>query len=81
MLSPITGIRFTSLGVLLSVLLITASVSADELLLRDGSRILGTAGKKDNGVLEFKTSYAGTIKVKWSEIVELRTDEPVKVML
>lgn len=81
MLSPIAGIRFTSLGVLLSILLITASVSADELLLRDGSRILGTAGKKDNGVLEFKTSYAGTIKVKWSEIVELRTNEPIKVML
>ena len=81
MLSPIAGIRITFLGVLLSSLLITATVSADELLLRDGSRILGTVGKKDNGVLEFKTSYAGTLKVKWSEIVELRTDEPVKVML
>jgi putative salt-induced outer membrane protein YdiY len=57
------------------------SVSADELLLRDGSRLLGSIVKKDDGVLEFKTSYAGTIKVKWTEIEEVRADEPFKVML
>ena len=56
-------------------------VWADELLLRDGSKLLGTIVKKDNGVLEFKTGYAGTIKVKWAEIEEVRADEPVKVML
>ena len=56
-------------------------VWADELLLRDGSKLLGTIVKKDNGVLEFKTSYAGMIKVKWAEIEEVRADEPFKVML
>ena len=66
---------------LLGVILLIGPVSADELLLRDGSRILGTIGKKANGVLEFKTSYAGTIKVKWAEIVEVRADEPFRVML
>jgi putative salt-induced outer membrane protein YdiY len=66
---------------LLAITLCSGSISADELLLRDGSRFLGTIIKKDNGVLEFKTSYAGTIKVKWTEIEEVRADEPFKVML
>jgi putative salt-induced outer membrane protein YdiY len=56
-------------------------VSADELQLRDGSNIFGTIIKKNNGVLEFKTSYAGTIKVKWTEIKEIRADKPFKVIL
>jgi putative salt-induced outer membrane protein YdiY len=51
------------------------------LRLRDGSNIFGTIITKDNGVLEFKTSYAGTIKVKWTEIKEVRADKPFKVML
>jgi putative salt-induced outer membrane protein YdiY len=56
-------------------------VSADELWLRDGSRLIGTIIRKDDGALEFKTSYAGTIKVKWAEIKEIRADKAVKVML
>jgi putative salt-induced outer membrane protein YdiY len=56
-------------------------VLADELRLRDGSNIFGIIVKKENGVLEFKTSYAGTIKVKWTEIKEIRADKPFKVML
>ena len=56
-------------------------VSADELRLRDGSSLIGTIIMKDDGVLEFKTSFAGTIKVKWTEIKEIRADKPFKVML
>ncbi|VAW82147.1 hypothetical protein MNBD_GAMMA13-814 [hydrothermal vent metagenome] len=54
---------------------------ADELLMRDGSRLFGKVLKRENGTLEFKTSYAGIIKVNWGEISELRTDEPMKLML
>jgi putative salt-induced outer membrane protein YdiY len=69
------------LRALLVVMLGFRPVSADELRLRDGSRIFGTIVKKDNGVLEFKTSYAGTIKIKWTEIEEMKADKPFKVML
>ena len=69
------------LRALLVVMLGFRPVSADELRLRDGSRIFGTIVKKDNGVLEFKTSYAGTIKIKWTEIKEIKADKPFKVML
>jgi hypothetical protein len=63
------------------MLLAVTAVSADELLMRDGSRMLGTVVKKDSDALEFDTAFAGTIKVKWAEIEEVRTDEPMKVML
>ena len=54
---------------------------ADELIMKDGSRLLGKVLKEDGGVVDFETSYAGTIKVKWSEISELIADEPITVLL
>jgi putative salt-induced outer membrane protein YdiY len=65
----------------LAAILFAHSVAADELLLRDGSRILGTVKKKEGNVLEFKTSFADTIKVKWDQVRELRTDQPAQVLL
>jgi putative salt-induced outer membrane protein YdiY len=79
----ITPIRFTraSLVAMFLTVALAGQLAADELLMRDGSRILGAIVKKDDGVLEFKTSYAGVIKVKWAEIEEVRADEPFRVML
>jgi putative salt-induced outer membrane protein YdiY len=54
---------------------------ADELLMKDGSRLLGKVMKKEDGTLEFETSYAGVIKVSWDSVSELHTEESVKVML
>jgi putative salt-induced outer membrane protein YdiY len=54
---------------------------ADELLMKDGSRLIGEVVKRENGTLEFKTSYAGVIKVKWDEVVELHADKPMQLML
>ena len=55
--------------------------AADELLMRDGSRLLGKVVKREGDILEFRTSYAGVIKVKWDEVSELHADEPMKLML
>jgi putative salt-induced outer membrane protein YdiY len=49
--------------------------------MKDGSRLLGKVLKEDGGVVDFKTSYAGTINVKWSEISEVRADKPITVLL
>jgi len=66
----------------LSVLLCAAAaVPADELLMKDGSRLVGKVVKKGNGTLEFETAFAGVIKVQWDQVSELHTDEPVTVML
>jgi len=54
---------------------------ADELIMKDGSRLKGTVVKEEGDVVDFKTSYAGVIKVKWQEISEIITDEPITVLL
>jgi hypothetical protein len=61
--------------------LVSFSAAADELLLRDGSRILGTAIRKEGNTLEFKTSFAGTLQVKWDQVRALRTERPAQVLL
>ena len=53
-----------------TTLLAGFSVMADELIMKDGSRLMGKVLKEDGGVVDFETSYAGVIKVKWSEISE-----------
>jgi len=67
--------------VFVATLLAGFSVMADELIMKDGSRLMGTVVKEDGGVIDFKTSYAGTIKVKWQEISEMIVDEPITVLL
>ncbi len=65
----------------LTASLFSHQATADELLLRDGSRILGTVKKKAGNTLEFSTSFAGIIKVDWDQVSELRTDQPAQVLL
>ena len=69
------------LSLLVVMLLAAAPSSADELLMKDGSRLLGKVVKQVDGTLEFKTSYAGVIKVKWDQVSELQADEPLQIML
>lgn len=56
-------------------------VSADEVLLKNGSHIIGEVLKKDGSSLEFKTPFAGTLKIKWTNIVELKVAKPIPLML
>ena len=73
--------RLSALLLLALVCLPVQQAYADELLMRDGSRLLGKVVKREGGTLDFETSYAGVIKVKWDEVSELHTDEPMKLML
>lgn len=54
---------------------------ADELLIRDGSRLVGEVIKREQGTLQFKTSFAGVIAVRWEEVVELKSDKSMKIVL
>ncbi len=56
-------------------------VSADEVVLKNGSHIIGEVLKKDGSALEFKTPFAGTLKIKWTNIIELKMDKPIQLML
>lgn len=64
-----------------AALLLNFSAIADELIMKDGSRLLGEVIKEDSGTVDFKTPYADVIKVKWQEISEVITDKPVTILL
>ena len=64
-----------------AILLAGSPVAADELIMKDGSRLMGKVVKEDDGVVDFETSYAGVIKVKWSEINEVIADESITILL
>lgn len=61
--------------------LFTPASFADELIMKDGSRLLGEVIKREGGTLEFKTSYAGVIQVNWDEVDTLVSEKPMTIML
>jgi putative salt-induced outer membrane protein YdiY len=58
-----------------------AAAQADTVTLLNGDRLSGKVLHKSGGVLTFQTSYAGKIKIRWSEVRTLTTDSPLGVML
>jgi putative salt-induced outer membrane protein YdiY len=65
----------------IAVILSVPAANADELIMRDGSRLLGEVVKRENNTLDFKTSYAGVIKIQWDQVAEVNTDKPMEVLL
>jgi putative salt-induced outer membrane protein YdiY len=64
----------------LAVLAAQNTVRADEVWLKNGDHIKGIVVTMAGEKLVFKTSYAGDISIAWSEISNLHTDAPVKVL-
>lgn len=58
-----------------------ATAAPDELVLNNGSRILGTVTGVRDGVVTVDTEFAGSIKVKQDQIVSLQSDGPVVLKL
>jgi putative salt-induced outer membrane protein YdiY len=56
-------------------------VMADEIWLKNGDHLTGKVVRMENKLLVFNTPYAGEISMQWGEIVNLRTDTPVTVVL
>ena len=54
---------------------------ADQLHLSNGDVITGTLTRMEENKLIFKTSYAGEISINWAEVINLITDDPIKVFL
>ncbi len=53
----------------------------DVVLMKNGDRLTGKAVHKTGDELVFDTNYAGTLKLKWSDIASLVTDKPVSLMI
>ena len=53
----------------------------DVVVMKNGDRLTGKTVHKMADELVFVTTYAGTLKLKWSDIASLVTDKPVTVMI
>ena len=54
---------------------------ADEVIMKDGSRVIGTVVSMKSNKLVFKTSFAGDITIQWDQVASLSTEKPVEVSL
>jgi putative salt-induced outer membrane protein YdiY len=63
------------------VLLIFGRGFADEVRLKNGDHLTGKVISLENGILLFSTTYAGDIPIKWEDVANLKTEEPIKIVL
>lgn len=69
-------------GAMLVALAAHASpVHADEVRLLNGDHLTGTIVSKSGDEILLKTSYAGTLKIQWTKVSGISTDQPVRVVL
>src|SRR4051812_49166054 len=58
-----------------------ARLAADTVETKNGARIIGKISKIDAGTVEVDTSFAGTVKIKQSEVTTISTDAPIAIRL
>jgi putative salt-induced outer membrane protein YdiY len=75
--------RAAALAAILTITLGAAAPAAraDVVTLRNGDRLTGKVVHKSADELAFATAYAGTLKLKWSDIASLSTDGPVTLIV
>jgi putative salt-induced outer membrane protein YdiY len=59
----------------------TLSLAADEVTLRNGDRLSGEIVGKSGNAIVIRTGYAGDVTVRWSEVVSVRAETPVRAVL
>jgi len=64
-----------------AVFSMTAPLHADQVLLNNGDRLTGTVVRKEGDQLVLQTAYAGELKIAWAHVAEVRTDEPMSLIL
>jgi putative salt-induced outer membrane protein YdiY len=68
-------------SILFSFCLLSDQIHADEVLFANGDRITGKIISMEQGKLIITTSYAGDISVAWEEVVGLKADSAIKMIL
>src|SRR5665213_4547219 len=72
---------YRSLALLLLCAAVHAPANADVVVMRNGDRLTGKVVHKKADELLFATSYAGTLKLKWSDVASVATDKPVALVI
>jgi putative salt-induced outer membrane protein len=57
------------------------AASADTVVLKNGDHLTGTVETSDGKNITLKTDYAGEIMIQWASIAEIKTDNPIYVVM
>src|SRR5438128_6802240 len=69
------------LAVALLFAIVAVASADDEVKLKNGDRLTGKLKAVTGGHLFLETTYAGPLKIKWADVVSVKTDAPIKVIL
>ena len=67
--------------ILFVVLILCSNALADQVIMSNGDRLTGKILKKDGDSIIIQTEAAGTVKIKWSAVAQIITDEPLSLTL
>ena len=54
---------------------------ADQIVMKNGDRVTGSVVKKDGNNLTVKTDQFGAVTLAWDQMVSIKTDKPVNIVL
>lgn len=66
---------------LLASTLLSSSLYADQIFLKNGDRLTGAIEKSDDKALVIKTEFAGEVTVQWPAIQDIKSDQALHVGL
>jgi putative salt-induced outer membrane protein YdiY len=69
------------LAAIISVVVFSSTLFADQVTLKNGDRLTGTIEKSDAKTLVIKTEFAGEVTVQWPAIQEINSTQPLHVGL
>lgn len=68
-------------AILLLYFVLSHNGFADELVLKNGSHLVGKIINKNGNSIKFETPFAGVIKVNWENVLRVTSDTPLKLLL
>lgn len=69
------------IALLFAVTLVSVSVQADELIMNNGSRLVGEVVSSESGHIVFKTPFAGEITIASESVLQVKTENPVTLKM
>ena len=73
--------RRDCIALVLAVAFTSVGVQADELTMKNGSRLVGEVVTSESGHIVFSTPFAGKIKIATENVLEVRTVKPVTLKM
>lgn len=66
---------------LILIFFLSSAVFADQIVMENGDRLTGKIVRKDGDSVTIQTELAGTVKIKWSSVVRIVSEEPLTLTL